>query len=148
MGLSADIAMQFCGRQITAAELDAFEGRHGVSLPKGYRKFMRAYNGGMVSPLAHFTFLDRDYCLHSLYSLNDNFPYELDRMCKSLNWEMAYSLGHLCFGRDPGGSEFFIATRGPDSGAIHFVDREEALGLGVVRIADSFRQLMEGLVPA
>lgn len=108
---------------------------------------MLVYNGGMLCPQAHFSFLDHDYGLMQIYSLKDNHPYDLDRMCVSLNWEMAYSLGHLKFGRDPGGSEFFIATRGPDRGAIHFVDREEALGLGVVRIADSFRQLIEGLVP-
>jgi hypothetical protein len=142
------IGLKFCGRALTSEELDAFEGRHNVSLPKDYRNFMLTYNGGMITPLAHFSFSGQDYCLQSLYSLNDNFPYELDRMCVSLNWEMAYDLGHLKFGRDPGGSEFFIATRGPDRGAIHFVDREEALGLGVVRIADSFKELILGLVPS
>ena len=141
------IGLNLCGRTIDKAELDAFEARHKVTLPKDYRKFMLVYNGGVVSPLAHYPFGGRDYCLYTICSLNDGHPYDLDRKCTSLNWEMAYALGHLCFGRDPGGSEFFIATRGSDRGAIHFVDREEALGLGVVRIADSFRQLIEGLVP-
>ncbi|OAI55932.1 hypothetical protein AYO49_05055 [Verrucomicrobiaceae bacterium SCGC AG-212-N21] len=82
-----------------------------------------------------------------MYALNDEPPYHLDRMCKSTNWEEAYSLGYLCIGRDPGGSEIFVSTRGDDRGGIYFLDREKLIRRSdkPIKLSDSFGQFLAEL---
>ncbi|WP_038163749.1 SMI1/KNR4 family protein [Verrucomicrobium sp. BvORR106] len=143
------IDFQFVGKCITEQDLNEFETRHGVSLPDDYRRFMLACNGGTSVPQVYETVSQLGVGLQQLYSLHDDQPYDLDRKCKSTDWEDAFSRGYLRIGRDAGGSGIFLSTRGDDRGCIFYFDREEAVRApeGPVKIADSFRQLMTSLSP-
>lgn len=94
-----EIEFQFFGKTNADKDLREFEGRHGVSLPDDYRRFMLYCNGGTPVPMAYETDSPHGVGLQQLYSLNDDFPYELDRMCVSTDWEEAYGLGYLEIGR-------------------------------------------------
>lgn len=84
-----------------------------------------------------------------LHSLDDDYPYDLDHVCISMDLENAYSKGYLKIGRDPGGSSIFLSTRGSDYGAIYFFDREELLRESddLVFLAKSFEDFMSSLLP-
>ena len=144
-----DIEFQLFGKTIADKDLREFEGRHGVTLPDDYRRFMRACNGGMPVPIAYETHSPYEVGLLQLYSLNDDFPYDLDRTCVSTDWEEGYGLGYLQIGHDQGGSGIFLSTRGEDRGSIYFFEKEETLRFpeGAVKIADSFKQFILSLRP-
>lgn len=137
------------GKPLTDQDLMEFEARHGVSLPKDYRKFMLACNGGTPARQSCVTTPQYRVGLQQLYALQDDQPYDLDRKCRSTDWEEAYSRGCLRIGRDAGGSGIFLSTRGDDRGCIYFFDREETARPpeGAVKIADSFRQFITSLRP-
>lgn len=139
------------GKDIEEQDLLEFEARHQVTLPDDYRRFMLACNGGMPVDiaLAYVTSSGLDLGLLQLYSLKDDYPYDLDHMCVSLDWEEAYDRGYLQIGHDAGGSGFFLSARGDDQGSIYYFDREEACRPpeGAVKIADSFRKFITGFHP-
>ena len=137
------------GKPLTEEEIVAFEGRHRMSLPEDYRQFLLSSNGGMPSIEVCHLRSGYSVALCQFYSLNDEFPYDLDRSCVSTDWNDAYPLGYLEIGRDPGGSGLFISTRGDDRGSIYFFDREEAIRPpeGAIKLADSFTQFMAELEP-
>lgn len=142
--------IELSGREVTAPEVDAFEKRHALTLPDDYRKFLLMTNGGMFNPQMHLQTELGFVCPFEFYALNDQHPYDLDRMCKSLDWEEGYALGYLQIGRDPGGSAFFISTRGSDRGCIYFLDREAdpMLPSDLLKVASSFRQMLASLRPS
>ncbi|MEZ0386624.1 MAG: SMI1/KNR4 family protein [Verrucomicrobium sp.] len=144
-----NIEYAFAGKALTEEEINAFEERHRVSLPEDYRHFLLSSNGGMPSTAVLHLRSGYRVALCQLYSLNDDFPYDLDRKCKSTDWATAYRRGCLRIGRDPGGSGIFISTRGDDRGSIYFFDREEAIRPpeGAIKLADSFTQFMAELEP-
>ena len=71
---------------------------------------------------------------------------DLDQLCLSSDWEEAYDKGILQIGDDFFGSSLFLCTKAY-AGRIYFLDREETLrpAEGIVKVADSFTELMEGL---
>jgi hypothetical protein len=143
------IQFQHSGKSLTETEIQQFEQRHGLTLPEDYQKFLLQFNGGMPFPQACETASDFRIGVLQLYSLNDDFPYDLDHACLSTDWEEAYDNGYLQVGHDPGGSGILMSTRGSDRGAIYFFEREEAIRSpqGSIRIADSFSQFIGSLAP-
>lgn len=143
------IDFQLPGKTITEQDLHEFESRHGVTLSDDYRRFMLVCNGGMPVPIAYETSSGFEVGLLQLYSLKDDYPYGLDRMCVSLDWNDAYDRGYLQIGHDAGGSGIFLATRGGDRGCIYFFDREETVRPpeGAVKVASSFGQFILSLRP-
>lgn len=138
-----------CGPKLSSDDIESFEKRHDVLLPPDYRSFLEQFNGGMPSAEVLDLPNGESVVVWVLYSLNDRSHFDLDRTCRSLDWEEAHDLGYLRIGRDPGGSAIFIATKGSDAGAIFFLDREETLqpSSGIVRIAGSFDEMMNNLRP-
>ena len=141
--------LELAGRQLTAQEVADFEIRHALTLPDDYRSFLMKTNGGMPLPWVLIRCPGIDVCVIQFYSLNDDFPYDLDHSCFCTDWEAAYERGYLKIARDPGGSSILISTRGSDRGYVYFLDREETLrpAGGLVKVADSFTGLMNGLEP-
>ena len=73
------------------------------------------------------------------FPLGEQYRYNLDHMCRSLDWPEAYKLGILRIGIDTGGSGLYLVSRGINTGSILFVDREEVLRKSEpVILADSF----------
>lgn len=142
-----ELTWQFPGKLILMEDIRAFEKRHGVELPEDYQQFLLSTNGGMPSPPVIHSRTGYKVGLCQLYSLNDDYPYDLDRKCSSTDWEEGYSLGYLRIGRDSGGSAIFISTRGDDRGSIHFLDREELIRPSnkPIKLADSFDQFLSEL---
>lgn len=143
--------MQFrhSGKPITETDIQEFEQRHSLFLPPVYKQFLLQTNGGMPCPQACETASHFRIGVLQLYSLDDDFPYDLDNACLSTDWEEAYENGYLQIGHDPGGSGILMSTRDPDRGAIYFFEREEAIRPkgGAVQIANSFGQFIDSLVP-
>jgi len=137
------------GKPIAENDIQAFEHRHQVTLPEDYRNFLLFSNGGMPSIELSHERSGYSVAVCQFYSLNDKFPYDLDHVCESSDWEDAYQRGYLRIGRDPGGSGIFISTYGDDRGSIYFFDREELIrpAEGAIKLADSFAQFMSELEP-
>lgn len=141
--------IELSGKPLVEQEIEDFEARHQVSLPADYKAFLLSANGGMFNPQVHIKTEHGFICILQLYSLNDDRPYDLDRMVVSSDWEGGYKKGYLKIGRDPGGSGIFISTKGSDIGNIYFLDREEDLRPpgGLVKLAESFKQMILALEP-
>jgi hypothetical protein len=141
--------LELTGHQLTEQEVADFENRHALTLPDDYRSFLIKTNGGMPLPLVLIRCPGVNVCVIKFYSLNDDYPYDLDHSCNSTDWETAYEHGYLQIARDPGGSSILISTRGSDGGYVYFLDREETLRPpgGLVKVAESFTGLINGLEP-
>ena len=156
------------GVPLSEPELRAFEERHCVLLPQDYRRFMLEHNGGVPVPNMFVTKDGFEVQVGNLYHIGGSLPIDpgrqdirpefrqeepwkqwvsdLDEQCSSLDWEEAYGKGILQIGADFGGSSLFLCTKA-FAGRIYFLDREETLrpAEGIVRVADSFTELMDGL---
>ena len=143
--------MEFFGKSTPASEneIKRFEVRHDVVLPEAYRQFLLEQNGG--SPLADgFDFPDGSggSVVNKFFPLGEQYSYNLDQMCRSLDWPEAYTSGVLRIGIDTGGSGLFLATSGKNAGCVLFVDREETLrGSAPVVLANSFDGFLAILSP-
>ena len=115
------------GPALSEADIQAFEQRHHLTLPSDYRAFMLQYNGG----LPWLVFLEGEggwtYDLTKLYSIGIGDPSNLDNLCKCHDWPASYKNGTIVIGRDSGGSEFLMATKGHDAGTIYLLNREVTL---------------------
>lgn len=144
-------AIELSGRPLVERDIADFETRHRLTLPADYRTFLLNANGGMFNPQVHLQTETGPVCLFQLYALNDDFPYDLDRMVAATeDWEQGYEKGYLKIARDPGGSGFFLSTQGRDRGCVYFLDREESLRPqgGLVKVATSFKQMILSLKPS
>lgn len=140
---------ELIGRHVSEAEIVAFEKRHNVLLPDDYRNFLLTTNGGMIVPEVYESGSGYDVSVMKLYSLNDDYPYDLDHSCISTDWADAHDNGYLQIGHDSGGSGIILSTKGEDRGFVYYCDREEVMRpqMGLIKIADSFSNLLDTMKP-
>jgi hypothetical protein len=152
------------GPRVTALSVAALEARLGAKLPEDYAEFLLEVNGGQPAR-SHcvFTFRFRngktnDTALSNLYSLDDPD----DRCDLVTSWEQARAwlpAEVLQVGYDGFGGAVVIVIAGPRRGQVWFLDGVEERPEGsnprvewfdrrqVAKVADSFRELMQGLRP-
>jgi hypothetical protein len=132
-------------------DLAAFEALIGAKLPKDYREYLRAHNGGKPTP-SDFNFLSRSSgsSLHHMYGLcrgrdpdyadlRENYECYRERIPSSL----------IPIADDPGGSQICLGIHGEHYGKVYFWDHEResqrASFRNVRRLADSFAAFVSGL---
>jgi SMI1/KNR4 family protein SUKH-1 len=152
------------GLEITTSSVAALEARLGAKLPEDYAEFLLDVNGGQPAP-SHRVFTIRfrngktdDTALSSLYSLDDPD----DRRDLVTSWERTRAwlpAEVLQVGYDGFGGAVVVVIAGPRRGQVWFLDGVEERPEGsnprvewfdrrqVAKVADSFRELMQGLRP-
>jgi hypothetical protein len=143
------------GPEVTESDVDGFEQRFGVVLPRDYRAFLLEVNGGRTAE-THCEF-DRG-TLNGLFSLND--PDE-SRDLAGWNELVRKDLKTpdiITVGADDGGGQILLAVSGEHSGEIWFQVHDERPWdanprvlwhdrRDVRKLADSFTAFMSSLIP-
>jgi hypothetical protein len=140
-----------CGPPIDDADVRAVEQEIGLSLPKNYRSFLLAHNGGRPEPNAFpiIGFENNPFGAIQLFlGIND------DIMSSNLNWNFETMNGRLpdnllaiaCTGS---GDLICLSLYGDDAGAIVFWDfynePPEPSYDNVYHIADSFEVFLDSI---
>jgi SMI1 / KNR4 family (SUKH-1) len=143
------------GPEVTESDVDSFEQRFGVALPRDYRAFLLEVNGGRTAR-THREF-DRGI-LNQLFSLNE--PKE-SRDLAAWNEHVHKDLKTselIIVGVDDGGGEILLAVSGEHSGEVWFQVHDERPWdanprvlwhdrRDVRKLADSFTAFMSSLRP-
>lgn len=150
------------GPRITEDDVRRFEREFGHELPADYRQFLLDVNGGQA-PDSHSVFRIRkdETILNNLFSLNAlDDASDLATAQKHYSDDTRLPEGHLEIGYDSFGSRIIIPLAGPHRGEVWYRDIENPRPEGsnprvewfdrrdVAKIADSFREFIEGLKPA
>ncbi len=132
--------------------MSAFEQRHRLSLPNGYRRFLKENNGGRPVPEA-FTFPGRETgsLMRTFYSVNG--PERTERLPLIFQmFENRIPDGFFPFGRDAFGNQMLLQLSGPGTGRVYFWDHEyesdddEVPTMeNMTLLADSFEEFLSGL---
>ena len=143
------------GPEVTESDVDGFERRFGVVLPRDYRAFLLEVNGGRTAK-THREF-DRGI-LNELLSLNE--PEESSDLaaCNEFVRKDLKTSEIITVGADDGGGEILLAVSGDHSGEVWFQVHEERPWEAnprvlwhdrrdVRKLADSFSAFMSSLRP-
>jgi hypothetical protein len=141
------IEMEDSQASLRAEDLQSFESRYGISLPKEYKQFLLQHNGGKPTPRRYKT---RDGRITSSWM----WVYPLDEMIKDFETLCVGGMiprNLLPIGLDPRRNRICISLYGQDQGVVYHwdLDSEE----GEVKpsydhmhpIADSFSAFLDGL---
>jgi len=143
------------GPGVTGSDVDGFEARFGVVLPRDYRAFLLEVNGGRTA-MTHREF-DRGI-LNGLFSLDDpKQSYNLAAWNERLRKDLKTS-DLIIVGVDDGGGEILLAVNGDHAGEVWFRIHEERPWEAnprvlwhdrrdVRKLADSFTAFMSSLRP-
>ena len=157
-------AMTERGPQVAEAAVAAFEAQLGATLPQDYRSFLLEVNGGRTAR-SHRVFAIRmqkartdETTLNGLHSLDDPD----DRGNLAQRWKNIHRMlpkDVLPIGSDSFGGTVVLALGGPRRGQVWFLDGADPRPEGsnprvewfdrrdVSKLADSFREFMDGLRP-
>jgi hypothetical protein len=143
------------GPEVTESDVDAFEKRFGVVLPRDYRAFLLEVNGGRTAK-SHREF--EGGILNELLSLNDS-----NESCDLAAWnervrEDLKTPDLIIVGGDDGGGRILLAVNGGHAGEIWFQVHDERPWDANPRVlwhdrrdfrklADSFAAFMSSLRP-
>jgi hypothetical protein len=134
--------------------LAEFEARLGVSLPNGYRAFLRERNGGYLED--NFLPPDADASARYLYSAGPNQHEHIGDLESALHSlylpdvDVDYRLrtGMLPIGEDDGGNQVCLKVAGEDRGSVWFWTHDAFANIDPFeRVADSFEEFFERLRP-
>ena len=110
------------GPEVTESDVDAFEQRFGVALPRDYRAFLLEVNGGRTAR-THRDF-DRGF-LNQLFSLNDpNESFDLATRSERAREDLK-TTDLILVGMDDGGGRVLLAANGEHSGEVWFQVHDE-----------------------
>ncbi len=148
-----ELAMQFSRQPLKEDDLAAFETRNGLQLPKAYRDFLLANNGGSFQfdyPAYRISEHEEpEGLLQCFLCLQQDDVSDIER-----TWETHKSRlpkGLLPIARDPGGSLLCLGTSGKHAGHILFWDRNKessrASFKNVYLVAEDFSAFLNGLYP-
>jgi cell wall assembly regulator SMI1 len=150
----ASISVYDAKPPVGAAEIDVFEARVGVSLPRPYREWLLKHNGGQPSP-SGFRYNGEvgpytDGNVAWFYAIYDGgisnleieflvYKVDANRLPQNL----------IPIATDPFGNQIVLSVAGADVGKVYFWDHEEEpippSYANCHLIADSFDEFIEGL---
>ena len=134
-------------------DLIQVETRLNRALPKEYRDFLTAHNGGRPEPNAFPIYnnpSDDQGLVHNFMCIKDGDIYDL------LTWVDRYRdrvpSNFLPIAKDPGGNLICLSISGEDLGKVYFWDHEEEAATGqipgydnVYPVANSFQEFLSSL---
>jgi hypothetical protein len=139
---------------VSAADVQRYEQRLGVTFPEDYRNFLLTTNGGIPTP-SRFDVPDEDYYvrLNFLYAIKNehaisDLVYELEDLTSRMSGKLPD--GFIVIGHDPGDSKFLLGTRGEHASQVWYWDSERLMSStspaqNTYWLADSFTDFLSGL---
>ena len=140
------------GPVISAADIDAFEGRIDRRLPADYRDFLLALNGGRPN---HHVIRDTatgDIGVKIFFGICEEEYFDIDAECETMQGRIFSH--HLSIAIDGLGNRYCVSLGPSDFGCVYFWDHEEEADegedpseLNLYLVADSFTELFSRMEP-
>ena len=124
-------------------ELESFEQKHKICLPKDYKEFLLQVNP--ISVLETLFIKDNsEFWLSSFYPFNDSYEISFQVSYENLN-EDCFEGKYVSFADDAGGWQFVISVQDLDYGKVYFCRLDVELEDGLTLLSNSFNEFIDGL---
>jgi hypothetical protein len=133
------------GKPATEEQIAAFEKIEGVTLPAGYREFLKTYNGGRPIPDAFPYGVDDGSLLNTFFELGEgeDETNDLQTMCRRYRGRIPHTM--MPIANDAGNNKILLGVHGEHYGRVYFLDQMNPRP--IFEIAPSFEAFIDSFEP-
>lgn len=122
--------------------IESFAQDNSIKLPENLKNFILNYNPITVEETL-YSVNGNTYMLNGFYPFGFTEGLTLQKAYQ--NMKEIYEDKYIAFADDPGGWEYVIALKEEDYGKVYLCRMDEELEDGLVKLADSFANFINGL---
>jgi SMI1 / KNR4 family (SUKH-1) len=133
------------GKPATEEQIAAFEKVEGVTLPAGYREFLKTYNGGRPIPDAFRFGTEPGSLLNTFYELDEGEgeTRDLQTACRRYRRRIPHTM--IPIANDAGNNKILLGVHGEHYGRVYFLDHMDPRP--IFEIAPSFEAFLDSFEP-